>query len=209
MSEIDLTSQEVQDAIASAVTEAVDGLKAKNTELLGKLKKAQAGSTIEPADLEAAERERDEWKAKAGEAGKALTKAQKELEASTKARDELNANFNNTLRDSQLTEALAKAGVTNAVHIKAAKALLRDSAQVVDDNGQRVVKVGDKALSEAITEWAGSDEGKHFVTAPDANGGGAQGARGSKTDTGKLPEPSDKAGRAAVFAERMSKAASE
>lgn len=177
--DIDLTSAEVQAAIAAAVTEAVDGLKAKNAELLGKLKKAQQGSTIEPADLEAAERERDEWKGKAQAAEKAAKQAAKAAEDATKRAADIDAAYGNTLRDQQLTEALTKAGVTNAVHLKAAKALLASGVQVVDENGTRVVKAGEVALDKHITDWASSDEGKHFVAAPDTTGGGAQGARGA------------------------------
>lgn len=177
--EIDLTSTEVQAAIAAAVTEAVDGLKAKNAELLGKLKKAQQGSTIEPADLEAAERERDEWKGKAQAAEKAAKQAAKAAEDATKRAADIDTAYGNTLRDQQLTEALTKAGVTNAVHLKAAKALLASGVQVVDENGTRVVKAGEVALDKHITDWASSDEGKHFVAAPDTTGGGAQGARGA------------------------------
>lgn len=181
MSEIDLTSQEVKDAIAAAVTEATQGLKDKNSELLGKLKKAQKDSAIDPADLEAAERERDEWKAKAQTAEKAAAKATKDAEAASKKAADIDSAYSNTLRDAALAEALAKAGVTNPVHIKAAKALLKDSVQVIDENGKRVVKAGDVEIEKHITEWAGSDEGKHFVTAADTSGGGAQGSRSPNT----------------------------
>lgn len=175
MSEIDLTSPEVKAAIDAAVSEAVQGLKDKNTELLGKLKKAQKDSAIDPADLEAAERERDEWKGKAQAAEKTAAKATKDLEAATKRATDIDSAYSNTLRDAALTEALAKAGVTNPVHLKAAKALLSSDVQVVDENGTRVVKAGDKALGDHITAWAGGDEGKHFVTAADTNGSGSQG----------------------------------
>jgi len=49
---IELDSKEVKEAIAAAVAEAVEdataGLKAKNHELLGKLKNAQKGQQIDP-----------------------------------------------------------------------------------------------------------------------------------------------------------------
>ena len=50
---------------------------------------------------------------------------------------------------------------------------------MVDDNGARTVKAGDKALSDFITEWASTDEGKHFVAAADTQGGGSHGGRGA------------------------------
>lgn len=163
-------------AASEAVAEATEGLKAKNNELLGKLKKAQKDSAIDPADLEAAERERDDWKQKATDASKALAKAQKDAEAATKRANEVDAAHKSTLSDAALTEALTKVGVTNPVHLKAAKALLASGVQVVDENGNRVVKAGEKALSDYITEWAGGDEGKHFVGPAGTTGDGAQGA---------------------------------
>ena len=176
MSEVDKNSDEFKAAVAEAIEEAVSGLKNKNAELIAKNKKLQQGATIDPADLEAVERERDEWKGKAQAADRAAAKAAKDLEAANKKAADIDSAYSNTLRDAALAEALAKAGVTNPVHQKAAKALLKDAVQVVDENGSRVVKAGDKALADHITEWAGSDEGKHFVTAPDINGSGALGA---------------------------------
>lgn len=178
MSEIDLNSDEVKAAIAEAVEEATSGLKAKNTELLGKLKKAQKDSAIDPADLERVESERDDLKTKLTDANKALGKATKDLEAANKHVADIDASYNRTLTDSALSDALTKAGVTQPVHIKAAKAMLASQLQVADDNGTRVVKAGDKAIGDFITEWAGTDEGKFFVTAQHSSGGGAGGHSG-------------------------------
>lgn len=174
MSDFDPNSQEFKDAVRAAVAEETEGLRSKNSELLGKLKKAQQGQQIDPADFQALEAERDELRGKLSEASKQVAKATKEAEAATKRAADIDTAFANTLRDSALTEALTKAGVTNPVHLKAAKALLGSTAAVVDENGARVVKVGDKALAEAITEWASGDEGKFFVAAPSTHGGGAQ-----------------------------------
>lgn len=202
MSEIDLTSPEVKAAIAAAVEEATAGLVAKRDELLGKLKKAQKDSAIDPADLEAAERERDELRTKLAEQTKIATKATKDLEAANKRATDIDSAYNGTLRDAALTEALTKAGVTSPALLKAAKALLGTHATVVDENGTRVVKAGDKALGDFITEWAGSDEGKHFVAAADITGGGAQGGNRNPT-----PAKGDLGGsreeRAAAIASRF------
>lgn len=179
MSEIDLTSPEVKQAIADAVAEQTSGLVAKRDELLGKIKKLQQGQQIDPADLAAVEAERDELKAKLAAADKAAKKTAADLEAATKRAAEIDTAYANTLRDSALTDALAKAGVTSPALLKAAKALLKDGVQVVDVDGKRVVKAGDVDLDKHITEWAGSDEGKYFVAAPEHNGGGSQGGRGS------------------------------
>lgn len=188
-------TEEVQALIAEKVEEATSGLKAKNSELLGKVKKLQQGATIDPADLEAAERDRDEWKGKAQAAERAAKKAVTDLEAATKRATDIDAAYANTLRDSALADALAKAGVTNPVHIKAAKALLKDAVQVVDENGTRVVKAGDVALDKHVSDWAGGDEGKHFVTAPDAGGGGSSPSGRTPITQPKGDSGGDKAAR--------------
>lgn len=180
---LDLDTQEVKDAIAAAVEEATGGLKTKNAELLGKLKKAQAGSTIDPADFDAIERERDQLKADLVKAQRDVTKAKTDADNATKALDVERGNTSKLLVEQGLTDALVKAGVTNPVHQKAAKAMLASQVQIADDNGAKVPKVGDKALSDYITEWAGSDEGKHFVAAPASSGGGAH-------NSGQAPAPS-------------------
>lgn len=206
MSEIDLNSKEVKDAIAAAAAELAaeqtEGLKAKNAELLGKLKKAQQGASIDPADLEAVEKERDQLKADLANANKAVKKATTDLEAANKRATDAEGFTSKLLVDNGLSEALTKAGVTNPVHQKAAKAMLAGQVQIADDNGAKVPKLGDKALADAITEWASGDEGKHFVTAADTNGGGAH-------NSGHKPTPpqgdmgGDKAARLARAAELL------
>lgn len=191
--ETNLNSQEVKDAIAAAVAEAVDGLKTKNTELLGKLKKAQQGQQIDPADLAAVEQERDALKAQLADANKAAKKLATEAEAAAKRAEAAEGGMTKLLVENGLNDALAKAGVTNPVHQKAAKAMLATQVQIADDNGAKVPKVGEKALAEFITEWAGSDEGKHFVTAPDTAGGGAHNNSGAPVITGNKSSMSPQA----------------
>ena len=162
MSEIDLTAPEVQAAIEAAVAKATAPLVAKRDELLGEVKKLRKNAEIDPAELERVEAERDAARAEAADLKRNLTKAQKDLEAATKARDEINSAYTGSLRDAALTEALAKAGVTDPTYLKAAKALLGSAVEVAEENGQRVVKAGGKDLGEFITEWAGGEDGKRF-----------------------------------------------
>lgn len=188
MSEIDLTSPEVKQAIADAVAEEVKGLKAKNAELIDANKKLRKGQEIDPADLERAENERDQYKQQLNDANKALKKANTDVEAANKRADAAEGFGTKLLVENGLNEALAKAGVTNPVHQKAAKAMLGGQVQIVADGDSRVAKVGDKALADFVTEWAGSDEGKHFVTAADVSGGGAQGASRASSAPSKRTE---------------------
>lgn len=181
--EVDLNSQEVKDAIAAAVDEAVGGLKAKNSELLGKLKKAQQGQSIDPAELLAVETERDALKRELSKAQKEGKAAAQAIEDATKRAESAESAATRLLADNGLNEALAKAGVTNPALLKAAKALHASQVQIVAEGDNRVAKVGDKALADFITEWAGSDEGKNFVTAAEASGGGAQNSGGATHKT--------------------------
>lgn len=209
MGEIDTNSDEFKQALQEAVAEATEGLKAKNSELLGKIKKLQQATGITPEDLAAVESERDTLKAELQAAKRELTKAQRAAEEAGKRAAEIDTAYSRSIADSALTEALTKAGVTNPIHLKATKALLSGQIAVVDEDGKRIVKAGDKALGDFIQEWASSDEGKHFVTAPDASGGGAQGARSTQTQTpGQLPpDPYDREARKAAIEARLRSAA--
>lgn len=214
MSDIDLNAPEVQAAIKQAVKEANEkaesereALAAKRDELLSEVKKLKRGREIDPADVEALEKQLDDLRAENSDLKKAAKKHATDLETANKRAESAEQFGTGLLVDNALTDALVKAGVTNPVHQKAAKALLRDQVAIVADGDKRVAKVGEKSVADHITEWAGGDEGKHFVTASDANGGGSHGGRPNPNNSGgKLPDVSDKAGRAALFKERLAAA---
>jgi hypothetical protein len=204
VSEIDTNSDEFKQAVAEAVASEVEGLKAKNAELIIKNKKLSQGATISPDDLAAAEAERDEWKGKAQAAEKAAKKAATDAEAALKRAEEIDGAFKGSVRDAALTEALAKAGIAPQF-MGAAKAMFAGAAEVVDDNGTRKVMVGGKALAEHITEWAASDEGKHFVAAPEHSGGGSHGGRGGQSSADSDITSDDAAKRVAAIQARLDK----
>lgn len=172
---IDLNSQEVKDAIEAAVERATGPLLAKRDELLGEVKKLRKGQQIDPEELARVEQERDDARSALSEAQKVAKKATEAADKAAKAQADAEGSVAKLLVDNGLTDALAKAGVNNPALVKAAKAMFATQAQVADDNGSKVARIGDKALADAIAEWAGTDEGKHFVTAHDASGGGSQG----------------------------------
>ena len=162
-------------AVKDAVDEAVTGLQAKNTELLGKLKKAQKDATIDPADHAALQAELDDTQAK-------LATALKETKAATKAADDAKKALegeskvaHNLLVDNGLSDALIANGVKKASYLKAAKAMLAGQVILTSDGDDRIAKVGDKSLKDFVKEWAASDEGKSFVDAAVNSGGGADG----------------------------------
>jgi hypothetical protein len=176
VSDIDLSAPEVQAAITAAVEKATAPLIAKRDELLGEVKKLRKGRDIDPADVEKLESQIDELRSQLNDANRAAKQAGKQAEEATKKLADAEGFTQKLLVDNGLSEALAKAGVTNPVHIKAAKAMLASQVQIADDNGAKVARMGDKALADAIAEWAGSDEGKHFVAPVTTSGDGAHGS---------------------------------
>ena len=181
-----MTLEELQAKVAE-LTEAQEALTATNNGLKADLKKAKyelsKGQTIDPAEFSALQTENETLKSKLSEYDKtvkALTterdKAVKTLESESKITIEMQ-------RDRDLTEALSSINVTNPISLKAAKAMLAAQVQVVTEGDKRITKLGDKPLSEALKEWGATDEGKHFITAQNNNGGGSKG--GSQSQNAK------------------------
>ena len=175
---VDLNDADVKAAIEAAVAEATAGLVAKNQELLGKLKKATKDAQIDPSEHAALQSELDATQAKLAEAVKAAKAANTEAEKFKKAYESESKLTHNLLVENGLTDALTKAGVTNPVHLRAAKAMLAGQVQLIAEGESRIAKVGDKPLADYVSEWAKGDEGKYFVAAPQNGGGGAPGGAG-------------------------------
>lgn len=197
---IDLSTPEAKAAIAAAVEEATAGLISKRDELLAENKTLKKGRAVDPEAVSKLEERIDALTAELATAGKALKTTQGDADKSRKALEAESGYVQRLLVDNGLSEALAKAGVTNPVHQKAARAMLASQVQIAADGDQRVAKVGDKALAEFIGEWAKGDEGKHFVSAPINSGGGAQGGSGggaAKTMTRSAFDAMDPAARSA------------
>ena len=176
---IDLTSPEAKEAIKAAVEEATAGLAAKNKELLAEVKEARKSRTIDPKEIEDRDNEIEALKSQLGEAQKTVKLATTEAEKAKKALEGAEGFTQKLLVDNGLTDALTKAGVTNPVHLKAAKSMLAGQVAIVADGDNRSAKIGDKDLAAAIGEWAKGDEGKFFVSATPNNGGGANGSNSS------------------------------
>lgn len=122
--------------------------------------------------------------AKAGdiEAVKAQLEAKhaRELKALADRADKAEGHVRKLVVDNGLDAALDAANVSPALK-KAAKALLRDSVELKDENGEPMALIGGVSLSDGIKAWATSEEGKHFVLdgnsgggAPGGNSGGAK-----------------------------------
>jgi hypothetical protein len=181
------TKADLDKAVKDAIEEATKGLKDNLTAALDEAKdakrKLRAASEIKPEDLTAAEERADKAEAKVKELEKAAKDATAAKEKAEKALEGESAFTRQLLVENGLREQLVANGVTNAVHQKAAIALLGSQVAVTADGEARVAKVGDKPLADFVKEWAGGDEGKHFVSAPANSGGGAPG--GKKGEAGK------------------------
>lgn len=175
--DLDKAVKAALDAAKVDFDEEVKGLKDKNRELLGKLRSA---SEIKPEDLAAVEAERDKALGELAEATKAVKTLTKERDDAVKSLESETGFSQTMLMDNGLNSALAEAGVTNPALLKAAKAMMRGGLTVAKEGDQRIVKMGEKALADAVKEWAGTDEAKHFITAPLNGGGGAAGGKGGE-----------------------------
>lgn len=172
----DPNDTEAKAAIKAAVDEATEALAANNKKLLAELKEARKGKEIDPAEHAALQTELEQTQAKLAEAQKLAKTAVKEAESAKKALEGEAGFVSKLLVDNGLNDALLKAGVKPEM-TKAVKALLSGQVTLKTEGENRIALMGDKPLSDAVIEWAKSDEGKHFVAAPANQGGGATGGK--------------------------------
>ena len=174
-------SDDIQDQIKAAVEEATAGLAAKNKELLAELKEARKGKQIDPAEVEKLESKIALLETDLGNATKALKEGNKAYETLKASLDAETGFTSKLLLDNGLTDALVKNGVA-APFLPAVKAMLISQAKIEVNGNDRVAKIGDKELGEFVKNWATSDDGKNFISAPANSGGGSAG--GSSGGTG-------------------------
>jgi len=200
----ELTQADLDTAIAKQAEKHdsdISGLKAKNAELIAANRELKKGAEIKPEDLTAAEDRADKAEASLADVTKQVKTMTAERDKAIKSLADEGGFTRKLLVENGLREALAANGVTNAAHQKAAMAMLSSGVEITADGDSRVAKVGDKALAAYVKEWAGGDEGKHFVAAPGNSGGGAHGgkpgAQGIKIMTRSTFDALDQSGRAA------------
>jgi hypothetical protein len=166
---------EIQSAIDDAVNTAKSGLQAKNQELIDKNKKLMKGQEIDPQTVIDLEAQIDKLQADlstANKSGKESVKTLETLQAQLKAETGFTQKL---LIDNGLTDELVKNGVAPQF-LAATKAMFAGQAQIVAEGDTRTAKIGDKSVSDFVKEWAASDDGKHFIKAPENSGGGSQGS---------------------------------
>lgn len=182
---------------------AIEALEKKNRELLGEVKTAKAkakGADIDPAEHAALQQELENLREVSAKAEKVH---QKEVESLTQKLAAREAVLKGSVLENGLAEAMLKANVKPDL-MPAVKAMLKERAALTEDGEGFKALMGDKPLSEAILEWASSDEGKPFVLAADSSGGGAAGGHtpnGSSQKKGDLGGTKDE--RVAAIASRF------
>ena len=177
----ELSVEDLQSEIAS-LKETLEANSAKigelNRENVKWRRLAQAKDVVDPAELNSLQEKIDALQNELGASQKTAKEQEKLLK---KAQDALASESGFTqklLLDNGLTDALVKAGVANQF-LPAVKAMLGSQAKIITDGDARKAIIGDKELSEFVSSWATSDEGKHYIAAPSNGGGGASGGAGN------------------------------
>lgn len=177
-----MTLEELQAKVAEltdtlkAQEEANKGLKADLTKAKNELRK---GQEIDPNEFASLQTENETLKGKLATLDKDFKKVTGERDTLAKTLETESKITIEMQRDADLTSGLASINVTNPINLKAAKALLAAQVAVVTEGEKRITKVGDKALADHLKEWAATEEGKHFISAPNNNGGSAPGGGGN------------------------------
>ncbi|MGA1850472.1 hypothetical protein VH570_06500 [Sphingobium sp. HT1-2] len=174
-----MTDDEMQAAIDAAVDKATKGLKDKVSELhsVNKALKDEAQAAkdaAEQAEHDAAEKSTNVEDVKRSYDAK-LKKLQADLDAST-------ATVKTMLIDNAIATKIGEAGVFPHF-TRAVTAMLK--ADAIVKNGEAMV--GDVPLSDYISGFLVSDEGKHFVAAPQNGGAGATGSTAKSSEWSKAP----------------------
>jgi hypothetical protein len=195
---------EIKAIVDEAVATATEGLKNHNKQLLADLKRNERnGKSVDPAEVERLEAALEKSQADNATLQKQYKDLSKNFEEKSNALDSESKYTRQLLIQNGLTAELSKAGVTNPTHLKAVQAMLKENVQIVVEGDARIAKIGDKALSDYVKEWAAGDEGKHFVQAPANSGGGATGGNGGGAASTKGRIDGSPVERAAYFATKF------
>lgn len=196
-----LNSEEGKTAVQKMVDEAVEGLKNKNNELIGKNKKEREQNESLQSQLEEINGKLSEYQKKQLEGETDVSKVreqlttqhQKEIEKFQTELSTSKSTIEKLVIDNGLSDAITKANIAPH-HIPAVKALIRTENKIAisDNEGIPSATVNGQGLHEFVKSWASGDVGKHYVSAGNNGGGGASGAdKGSKGSGVKTISRSD------------------
>lgn len=85
---------------------------------------------------------------------------------------------NTHVKSATLRQAMAEANIAKPF-MPAVEAMMKDQIKV--EAGE--VFLNEKPVSDALREWASSDDGKYYVSAPKNNGGGSENAQSGSGDS--------------------------
>lgn len=173
-------SDDVKAAILKATEAEVDGLKSKNDDLLGKLRKAKDSGTASASELERLRNLEKGIQVKEAEDQKNYEEAlrlagenhKKEMDALQAKLDIATGTIDTLLIDNGISTALDGLNVHKDLK-EAATALMRSKAEVRDG----AAFIGEQPLAEHIAAWGGTDAAKSFIAAADNSGGGSNGGK--------------------------------
>ncbi|QCI92594.1 hypothetical protein [Novosphingobium sp. EMRT-2] len=159
-------TKELEAKLAKAL-ESISKLEAKNSELISEKQKAKDAADAAESERDAAEEE----KARTSNDLKALeekltAKHAKEMAKIAKENEGYRSQLNTLLIDNSISAAMDAHNVLPQFK-KAVTAMIKAEAKL--DNGEAMA--GGMALTDYISQFVTSDDGKHFVSAP-ANSGG-------------------------------------
>lgn len=185
----DIRATESDDDAAQLLTEAVEqseaGLKANRDKVLGELKQLKKSyGDVSPEDIEQMRAQIEELEEAQGKAANAdelvkrtEAKYQRELEKLQGKLQQSEGEITTLLRDRGLTDALAKAGVTEK-GLEYARAYFAPKVEIESDGEGRTATIDGRPLHEAVADWAKSEDAKMFLRANANTGGGASGGTG-------------------------------
>jgi len=171
------------DTLTETIEEQVTGLKAKNTELILKMKKLRESDGGERKNYEL----EDELEKMRDQVKELQTRSERETKKLLAEREKLTAELNQkteswkrTEADRALTQALS-GKVKDPVLLKAVKSMLSQGLEAQEESGTvKTLYKTDKGLigiDDFVETWSQSEEGKRFVSASANSGGGATGSR--------------------------------
>ena len=186
----------VAEQIAEAVKAAETGLKSKNKELLGKLKKAtDIVASFDGVDIEALKKNAADLEAlnknKQKESGEYKTLYDEQSTQHKEAIGTINTELTDTkatLANERKANALTQALVANHIKPELVGASTDILTNQVAINDEGVAMVGDKTVTEYVKDWSLGDVGKHFTTTANS-GGGAGGQGGSQATQASFYDP--------------------
>ena len=197
--------QEGSDELLQAL-EKIEGefgqLKQQRDELKDKVR---SNSQLSAEDAAKIQRENDQLKAELEEVNGKLESQAKQQEKIEKAKQEAEAklqetqsSFDQHLIDQHLTDSLAKLNVKSD-RLPHARTLLKSEHQLAlerGENGEAMVKAGDKALEEFLKDWSENDPvAKEWIVTGGGSGGDAKKNNGS---TGAPPAEPPKTASEAI-----------